>query len=164
MESRPFAPCPMRPIKLKVGSPILLLSVVISACSSPPSLMRLECSGETVHRNPVFDRQTGQLYSHVQPDDVYQPQPVDRFSVKTKGRIKDNIFVIETRVGEWSKKGDKPVLTAVNPPVGSDFTVDLTSLKTTMKSLSIKDGKPVFAAKFGQCKSIPLATHSVKDA
>lgn len=141
---------------------MLLLAVVISGCSSAPSLMRMECTGESVHRDPVFDRQTGQLYSHIQPDDVYTPQPVDRFSVKTKGRIAGNSFVIETRVGEWSKKDGEQVLTALNPPVGSDFIVDLTTLKTTTNTLSMEDKNPVFAPKFGQCKSIPLATSSVK--
>ena len=142
---------------------MLLLPVVISGCSSAPSLMRLECSGELVHRAPVFDRQTGQLYRHVQPEDVYTPQPVDRFSVKTKGRITGNSFVIETRVGEWSKKDGKRVLTELNPPVGSDFYVDLTTLKTTTNSLPMKNGKPVFAPKFGQCKKIPLSTHSMHE-
>ena len=142
---------------------MLLLAVVISGCSSAPSLMRLECSGELVHRAPVFDRQTGQLYRHVQPEDVYTPQPVDRFSVKTKGLITGNSFVIETRVGEWSKKDGKRVLTELNPPVGSDFFVDLTTLKTTTNSLPMKNGKPVFAPKFGQCKKIPLSTHSMHE-
>ncbi len=151
----------MHPLDLQTCSPMLLLAVVLSGCSSAPSLMRLECTGESVHRAPVFDRQTGQLYHHVQPDNVYTPQPVDRFSVKTKGRIKGNSFVIETRVGEWSKQDGERVLTALNPPVGSDFIVDLSTLKTTTKSLGMKNGKPLFASKFGHCKTIPLATHKV---
>lgn len=140
---------------------MLLLAVIISGCSSQPSLLRLECTGDSVHRAPIFDRQTGQLYHHVQPDDVYTPQPVDRFTVKTKGRITGNSFVIETRVGDWSKKDGELVLTALNPAVGSDFIVDLTTLKTTTKSLPMKNGKLVFAPKYGQCKILPLATHSV---
>ena len=142
---------------------MLLLAVVISGCSSGPSLLRLECTGESVHRAPVFDRQTGKLYRHVQPDDVYAPQPVDRFTMKTKGLIVGNSFVIETRVGEWSKKDGERVFTALTPPVGSDFLVELTTLNTTPMSLPMRNGKHVFAPKFGECKMLPLVTHSLNE-
>ena len=146
---------------LKACSPLLLLSVVISGCSNAPSLMRLDCSDSLVQRFLVFDRQTGQLYNFFERDDVYQPQPVDRFRVKTQGRIKGNRFVLETRVGDWIKVGlHKSVLKPLKPAVGSDFTVDLTTLQSTYTPLIMKDGKPVSEPKSGQCKSLPLATHS----
>ena len=60
------------------------------------------------------------------------------------------------------KKDGEKVLTPLNPPLGSDFIVDLTYLRTTTRSLPLRDGKHAFAPKFGECKMLPLVTPSVK--
>ena len=54
----------MRPLVFQACSPLLLMAVVITGCSSAPSFMRVECTGEAVHRGAVVDHQTGQLFSH----------------------------------------------------------------------------------------------------
>ena len=158
----------MRPLAFKALSPLVLLAALLSGCgSSAPSLMRLDCSADTIQRQLVFDRQTGQLYYYASERDAYVPQPDNRFTVKTKGRIKANRLVVETRVGEWSQQGMKRVLTPITPAVGSDLTVDLTTLKSEDLSLGGKglrssktatDGIPTP----GQCKRLSLATHWVE--
>lgn len=142
-------------------SPLVLLALVTSACTpSAPSLMRLECSGQAGGESTVFDRRTGQLYFFDRVREVYMPSRDDRFTVKTKGRLQGDTLVIESRVGTWGRKDGKRVLTPITPAVGSDFSVDLTTFKSTRRHLSNKG--PGFPSTAGQCKRIPLASDLVE--
>lgn len=161
MAAQPIASNPMRPLVLKACSPLVLLAAVVSGCSQEPSLLRVACDGpNTVHRDVVFDRHIGQLYQLDLVRKVYIPQVVNRFTVKTQGVIKDNNLVIQTRVGEWQTVDGKRSLKSLEPPVGSDFTVNVTTLGSTQTTLTGARSVPGLSRspEQGQCKSVALAS------
>ena len=135
-------------------------ALLATGCSTTPTLKRLECTG-SIRRSVVFDTQTGQLYSYLPDRSVYRPTPGLRFSVQTSSSLRDGSLVIETRVGEFSGKGDAATWAAVEPPVGHTTTINLSSLKETVVALTGRPGVQ-FPDRHGLCRWAPLQTQTIE--
>ena len=135
-------------------------ALLATGCSTTPTLKRLECSG-SIRRSVVFDSRSGQLYSYLPDRSVYRPTPELRFSVQTTSSLRDGSLVIETRVGEFSGKGDAATWAAVEPPVGHTTTINLSSLKETVVALTGRPGVQ-FPDRHGLCRWAPLQTQTIE--
>ena len=127
--------------------------------------MRLDClDSKTVRRDVVFDRHTGQLFHLDRVREVYVPTPVDRFTVKTQGVIQGKDLVIQTRVGEWQTVDGRESLKPLDPPVGDDFRVNVTTLRSTSTPLMGLRPGPVSGSDpvHGQCQSVALDSSGVE--
>ena len=135
-------------------------ALLATGCSTSPTLKRLECRG-SIQRSVVFDTRSGQLYSYLPDRSVYRPTPELRFSVQTTSSLRDGSLVIETRVGEFSGKGDAGTWAAVEPPVGHTTTINLSSLKETVVALTGRPGVQ-FPDRHSLCRWAPLQTQTIE--
>ncbi|MGA0386181.1 MAG: hypothetical protein ACO3L0_06420 [Vulcanococcus sp.] len=133
--------------------PLALL--LVWGCTPSPSLKRLVCSGPG-RQEVVFDARSGRLYAFIEPLNAYRPTPELRFSVQTTSSLRGDELRIETRVGEFSREGDASSWQAVDPPVGSDETFNLKSLRSQLRMVSDRPVRPV--DKEGRCELAPLQT------